>query len=179
MNKLGLRLSLMSLACALAPVAFGQQIDIPDWDNAVRFDLVASQEPVRPGDSFELALVADVQPGYHLYGPKEPEPSRTRVALIGSTLKAGEVVYPPVLRRDLSGLGEFDLYEGRIAIRVPVTLAKDSTGSAVKASVEVDYQLCTDFACSAPTSDQFSIEIPRGKAGESVKKLYPDIFSKK
>lgn len=175
MNKLCLCL----VSFALAPMALAQQIDIPDWERAVTFDLVASQEPVRPGDSFELALVAEVQPGYHLYGPKEPEPSRTKVALVGDSLKAGEPIYPPVVRRDLSGLGEFDLYEGRITVRMPVTLPKGSTGGVVKATVHVNYQLCTDFACSAPTSSEFSIEMPRGKAGDVVKKLYPDIFSQK
>lgn len=175
MNKLWLSLVFF----ATVPMAFGQQIDIPDWENAVRFDVVSSQEPVRPGDSFELALIAEIEPGYHLYGPKEPEPSRTKVSLMGDTLKAGEIMYPPVLRRDLSGLGEFDLYEGRIAVRIPVTLAKQPKGASVKASVDVHYQLCTDFACSAPTSDEFSVEIPRGKSGDAVKKLYPDIFTKK
>jgi Thiol:disulfide interchange protein DsbD, N-terminal len=174
MSKLWL--SLVSIV--IAPFALAQQVEIPDWENAVRFDLVSSQEPVRPGDSFELALIAEIQPGYHLYGPKEAAPSRTKVSLDAGSLKAGEIVYPPVLRRDLSGMGEFDLYEGRIAVRIPVSLAKDPAGGELKASVDVDYQLCTDFACSAPTSDKFSIQIPRGKAGDAVKKLYPDIFTK-
>lgn len=165
---------------AWGAVASSQTIDIPDWENAVRFELLTSQEPIRPGDSFELALVATITPGYHIYGPKEPKPSGTVVALEGDTLKkAGEPEYPPVIRRDLSGLGEFDLYEGNIAIRLPATLPKTYSGSELTASVKASYQICTDFACSAPVSDIFDIEIACAKPGTSVKKLRPDVFSTK
>ena len=52
---------------------FAQNIEIPDWESSVRFELVASQEPVRPGDALELAVVVEIEPGYHLYGPEEEE----------------------------------------------------------------------------------------------------------
>ncbi|HSF19327.1 MAG TPA: protein-disulfide reductase DsbD N-terminal domain-containing protein [Vicinamibacteria bacterium] len=158
---------------------FAERIEIPDWETSVRFELVASQEPVRPGDSLELGLVADIKPGYHLYGPEEREPSRTKVVVVTEELESAAPIYPPVIRRDLEGLGAYDLYEGRIAIRVPVKVTSEREAGELEAAVEVSYQVCTDFACSAPTTDVISVSLPRAKAGASVKKLHPDIFKAK
>ncbi len=165
-----------------ASASFGQfqkKIEIPDWENAVQFELVASQSPVRPGDAFELALLADVRDGYHLYGPEEPEPTRTAVSLKSDALKAGKPSYPPVIRRELEGLGSYDLYEGSIAIRVPVTLSAEFKGKAVDAPLEVAYQLCTDFACSAPSKRVLTVTLSAAAPGAAVQKLHPSIFSKK
>lgn len=164
-------------------VSFAQfnkkKIEIPDWENAVRFELVASQSPLRPGDAFELALLADIQEGYHLYGPEEPEPTRTAVSVQGSLLKAGKPSYPPVIERELEGLGTYKLYEGPIVIRVPVTLSPDYKGKSIEAPLEIAYQLCTDFACSAPSTKVLSITLPGAAPGAEIKKLHPSVFSKK
>jgi hypothetical protein len=153
-----------------------KKIEIPDWENAVRFEVVASQSPVRPADAFEVALLADIQEGYHLYGPDEPEPTNTSVSLQGTALKPGKPVYPPPIHRELEGLGAYNLYEGSIAIRVPVTLPADFKGKTVDAPIEVAYQLCTDFACSAPTTKVVSLSLPGAAPGADVKKLHPNVF---
>ncbi len=165
------------LPFALVPVSAAAQIpEIPDWDNAARFELVASQSPIRPGDRFEVAVVAELDPGYHLYGPEEPFPTGTVVELIEpAEFEAGEVDYPAPIRRDLSGLGEFDLYEGKVAIRIPVTAASKSSGKTA-ASVLVRYQLCTDNACSAPTSTTLDLDLSLAGSGAPVKALHADIF---
>lgn len=163
-------------AVALAPAAASQEIDIPDWENAVKFDLVASQSPVRPGDRLEIAVLAELDPGYHLYGPEEAFPTATSVELVeGSVFEAGEPHYPPPIRRDLSGLGEYDLYEGELAIRIPVS-ARVEGADRVAAEVLLRYQLCTDNACSAPTSTVLSLELPVGDAGVPVRKLHRSVF---
>jgi len=168
-----------SLSAALSFAQFRKKIEIPDWERAVRFELVSSQTPIRPGDAFELALLAEVEEGYHLYGPDEPEPTRTAVRVSSDSLKAGKPSYPPPIRRELEGLGSYDLYEGSIVIRVPVTLSPSFKEKAVEAPLEVDYQLCTDYACSAPTSKVLSIAIPGAAKDAAVKKLHPNIFQKK
>jgi hypothetical protein len=167
------------LVLASASAGAQRKIQIPNWEKAVTFEVLSSQEPVRPGDSFELAVVAAIEEGYHLYGPDEPEPTRTRITVVGDTLRSPKTVYPPPIRRELSGLGEYDLYEGEVVVRVPVTLAKTHTASTVPASLKVEYQLCTDFACSAPTSKMLELELTGAKAGSAVKQLRPDVFSKK
>jgi hypothetical protein len=172
-----------ALLAVFSSTAFAQfetrKIEIPDWENAVRFEVVASQAPVRPGDAFELAVVADIEPGYHLYGPEEPEPTRTEVHVQPGALKPGKTIYPPVIHRELEGLGAYNLYEGSISVRIPVTLPPNFQGKNVDALVEVGYQLCTDFACSAPTTKTLSTSLNAGAPGAKVEKLHPNIFLKK
>ena len=173
-----LRRSLLGLALPglVAGAAHAQIPEIPDWDGAARFELVSSQSAVRPGDRFEIAVVAELEPGYHLYGPEEPPPTGTVVEFQESAaFQPDAVSYPAPIRRDLSGLGEFDLYEGRVAIRVPLTSGAADSGTT-EASVLVKYQLCTDNACSAPTSTTLSLDLPLARAGSSVNALHADIF---
>ncbi len=170
----------VALVLALgAGVAVGQQIEIPDWDGSVKFELIASQQPIRPGDRFEVAVVVDIEEGYHLYGPEEPEPSRTEVAVSGDNVKVGEPSFPPAVTRDLSGLGTYDLYEGSVAIRIPITLSADAVPGEQSIRADVRYQICTDFACSAPASEELRLVFTAAAPGAEVEKLYPGIFETK
>lgn len=174
-----LQAGILALLVLTGQFNLDRKIEIPDWENSVAFELVASQQPVRPGDALELAVIVAIQPGYHLYGPEEPEPSRTKVTLAPNpALSAKETVYPEWVRRDLEGLGEYDLYEGEIAFRVPVEASRSLSGG-VDASVEVEFQVCTDFACSAPNSKTLTLSLDGAEAGAPVKKLHSDIFSSK
>ena len=165
---------LLALAATIAPA---QIPEIPDWDGAARFELVSSQSAVRPGDRFQVAVVAELEPGYHLYGPEEPPPTGTVVEFQETNgLQADAADYPEPIRRDLSGLGEFDLYEGRVAIRIPLTSSATATDGATEASVLVRYQLCTDNACSAPTSTTLALDLPFVEAGADIVPLHTDIF---
>lgn len=164
------------LFALVASAAAGQMFEIPDWENAAEFRLVTSQSPVRPGDTFELAVVARLDPGYHLYGPEEAPPTATVVEWAGGpALEAGAPLYPEPIRRDLSGLGEYDLYEGTVAFRIPVTSAAPEAGSA-PAEVLLRYQLCTDNACSAPTSTTLTLDLPLAGKGTEVRSLHPEVF---
>ena len=167
---------LLTASGGLAAALAAQAPMIPDWENAAKFELVASQSPVRPGDRLEVAVVAELEEGYHLYGPDEAFPTATVVELVeGGAFDAGEPAYPPPIRRDLSGLGEYDLYEGTVAIRIPVTSVHER-GRSADAEVLVRYQLCTDNACSAPTSRTLELSLPTAKAGAAVKTLHSEIF---
>lgn len=173
--------ALASVLCLTAAAALAQHVEVPDWENSVRFELITSQDPVRPGDELEVAVLAEIDPGYHLYGPRERKPSRTQVAVLsGQALAAGEPTFPPVVTRDLSGLGKFDLYEGRIAIRIPISVAGDaSEGDVVPVDVRINYQVCTDVACSAPTNKTLSLQLAVAGKGDAVEKRHRDVFDSK
>ena len=167
--------------CVVAPAAAQAQfIEVPDWDNSVRFDLVASQNAVRPGDALELAVVAEIVPGYHLYGPEERKPSRTEVLVQSELVGSEEPVFPPVIKRDMLGLGEFDLYEGKIAIRIPFRVGEElAQREELPLDVRVNYQVCTEEACSAPTNTILSLALPIVKEGTTIDATHSDIFGSK
>jgi hypothetical protein len=64
-------------------------------------------------------------------------------------------------------------------IRVPVTLSPVFKGKNVEAPLEVAYQLCTDFACSAPSTRVLSVTLPGALPGAEVKRLHPSVFTQK
>ncbi len=167
-----------SVALVATAAAQGSHIpEIPDWENAAKFELLASQSPVRPGDRLEVAVLAELEAGYHLYGPEEAPPTATAVELVGGPFEGEEPRYPEPIRRDLSGLGEYDLYEGSVAIRIPVTsTVEPGKGEAAQLGVLVRYQLCTDNACSAPTSTTLELALPVAGQGSPVERLRPDVF---
>ena len=162
------------------PVALAQNMEIPDWEKSVRFELVASQDPVRPGDGLEVAILAEIESGYHLYGPEEQKPNRTEVAVSGDLVQAGDPVFPPVVTRDLSGLGTYDLYEGKIAIRIPISIHEAaSEDKPLSVDVKINYQVCTDVACSAPTNETLSLKLSVAAMGAAVEERRRDIFDSK
>jgi hypothetical protein len=168
------------LTFAATTLVLAQTIDVPDWENSVRFELLASQDRVRPGDKLELAVVAEIDKGYHLYGPEEKKPNRTEVKVEGDLFLAGDPVFPPVVTRDLSGLGKYDLYEGKVAIRIPVSLSQPTAGRReVPVDVRINYQVCTDVACSAPTHRTLSLVLPVADKGAPIEHRHGHIFNSK
>lgn len=156
-----------------------QQFEVPDWENSVRFELLASQQPARPGDDLELAVVAQIEPGYHLYGPEERKPNRTEVHVSGSEFfRMQDPSFPPVITRELLGLGKYDLYEGKIAIRIPISMTSAGMErKSIPVEVKVNYQVCTDVACSPPASTILSLSLPVAPPGAPVQRQHEHIFS--
>jgi hypothetical protein len=159
--------AVLILGASASFAQFKKKIEIPDWDNAVRFELVASQSPVRPGDTFELALLADIQEGYHLYGPEEPEPTRTAVSVQSNALKAGKPTYPPVIQRELEGLGSYNFTRS-----IVIGFLQPSPRTSGKAEAPLS-RLSTlyRFACGVPSTRVLSVTLPGGN-GTEVKKLH-------
>ena len=156
------------------------QFDVPDWNNALKFDLVTSQEPIRAGDIFEIAVIAEIKEGYHLYGPEELRPSRTEVDVSGEGLDVGAPMFPPAKTMELDALGTYELYEGTVMIRVPLSLGEEAPAKSRSAKVSISYQLCTEFACSAPATKDIEISFDSVLGQEvDVRKLHPEIFTKK
>ena len=84
------------------------------------------------------------------------------------------------MTRDLSGLGTYGLYESKIAIRIPVAVEDSAAESnSVPVDVRIDYQVCTDIACSAPTHKTLSLSLPVAAKGAAVEKRNQGIFDSK
>ncbi len=110
----------------------------------------APNEPVRPGATFELVVSFEIQQGYHIYSPKPQEDSvPTQVALLPQEgFSAGAAVFPPPESHDFPAMGgKYDVYEGRIEVRLPITADPKATAGTRALAVQVDYLACTKDSC--------------------------------
>lgn len=117
----------------------------PDWDNAVHI----SAEQL-PG---QFVIRIEVGPGFHVYGANETI-SRPLVATVDQ-LPELAVPIPEGDEKTLSEvMGTAWVLEGTVLLEaeLPVDAPASLTGT-------LDYQVCTDSACTAPTSTTWQAEL--------------------
>ena len=125
-----------------------------------------SHPVVAPGEAFKLAFVADVAPGWHLYGEGGEFTMPTTVELelpdgitleVGPNLPKPHLVHDPVL--DL----ELPTYEGALPLSTIELRADDdlAPGDYV-ARLRLGYQACDAAVCLPPTTKVFELPLSVG-----------------
>ena len=110
----------------------------PDWDNAV-----AVSAFLAPG---QLIIQLQVGPGFHVYGSNETISRPLAVAV--DQLPELEVPIPTGDEKVLSpAMGSAWVLEGTVQLEATLP-----AGAPDSLSGELDYQVCTDTTCTAPTS---------------------------
>lgn len=143
----GSRLAVALLALVLAAGAACAQ-------NEVQVGARASQEAVKPGDRFEVAVEFVIQSGFHIYGPLENQGTPTVVTADPTPGFAfGEAVYPEPKIVEMFG-EKLKVYEKSLTVKVPVTVAADAKPGDAKLKLHYTYAACDESSCLPPVSDQ-------------------------
>ncbi len=117
----------------------------PDWDNAVALSALQL-----PG---QLTLQLDVGHGFHVYGANETI-SRPLAGRIDQYPEL-EVPIPTGEEKTLSeAMGSAWVLEGQVLLQTPLPADAPNILSG-----ELDYQVCTDTSCTAPTSVPWNSEL--------------------
>lgn len=161
----------------------GQSLsDLPRADTVVKPRAYVSLEPVPRGRTFEIAVVAEIIPGFHINANKVLDEY-----LIPTTLKVeppkglrvAETNYPP------GALQKFDfsekmlvVYEGTVTLRVKLEAAPDAPVGAVSLPLTLRYQACNDKACLPPVRLNVPVEFQIAEAGAKTKAAHTEIFQK-
>lgn len=111
---------------------------------------VAGPAKAAPGTTITLNVVLQIPEGYHVQAHTVPPPNiPTSVLLkLPRGFKAGKPVFPHPARGEAGGQ-TLDLFEGRVVVRVPVTIPKSARGPAA-ITAEVTYQACDATSCYPP-----------------------------
>jgi len=145
----------------------------------VTIEVYASRLSAGPGGSLELAVMLDIDDGWHLYG-KNPDadflvPSTVMVEP-AERLSIGEIDEPephrmtdPILKQELN------TYTGRIRFHVPVTVHTDAEVGSATLTLSVKTQACDDSRCLPPqtTTLQVPLEIDPEASDET---RHPALF---
>ena len=135
---------------------------------------------MKPGQTFHVAVVLDIRPGWHLYGPNPDIKfvNPTTVALgPHPALRAGELVVPRGQRAEDLVLGQtLEIYEGKITFLLPVTLADDAAFGPAKLEIELHAQACDDHRCLSPTTTRMWLPIVVQDDTSGSAPLHGEIF---
>lgn len=153
----------------------------------VRLQTAWSADRARPGDTLALAVILDVEPGFHINSNarQQPEvpgfrPVPTRVQVLDAS--AGLVVqsprYPEAHKLDVDFSDTpIMVFEGRSVIYLPLQVDTDASAGKIALKLEVVYQACDVQTCLLPKRQTLQLELPMAAPGEPVAAVNPELFA--
>ena len=109
----------------------GVQAQFMSGQELVELETALSVDTVHPGSSFQVAVIVEVEEGWHVNAnPPSLEyliPTELRLEPVEG-LTFGEVQYPEAKRLKFAFAdSELDVYEGRVIVRFPVSIASGAS----------------------------------------------------
>ena len=140
----------------------------------------ATTKPLKPGDRFNVQVIASIEPGWHLYAITQPAggPTPTQITLSsGQHFKAGGAVKsPPSITEFDENFGiDTEFFVGTATFTLPVMVVGDAPAGKHKLQVNAFYQTCNDRLCLPATTAKMEalIEVAVETAAASVSEEKP------
>ena len=156
------------------------QAQLMSGEQLVKIQTALSVDTVHPGSSFQVAVIGDLEEGWHV-NAHQPTleyliPTELNLEPVEG-LTFGEIQYPEAVRLTFAfAAEELDVYEGRVIIRFPVSIAgNDFPGERVVRGT-FRYQACNDQVCLAPVSQDVTIPIRVSSLEQPSRPINPDLF---
>ncbi len=140
--------------------------------NPTKWKLVSDSESkeLKTGDKFKAKLLAEIEPGWHLYSLKQPDggPIATTIKLPeeGNFVITGDITTPkPITEFDPNFEIETSYFKDTGEFSIPLEAKKDARGKDL--AVDVRFQLCDDRLCLPPKTVRVTFD-----GFEDVKKTF-------
>lgn len=121
-----------------------------------------SKEKLKPSDTATASFIIDVESKHHMQSNKPAQEEMIPTILfleLTDGLEYGEIAYPKGHEREDKILGKLSEYDGRVEIKVPLTVAEDADNAPRTIRGVLQYQICTDSGTCYPPQ-RVSVEIP-------------------
>lgn len=181
-NATSLALTALSAAAGVlfAPAVNSQ---VPSGRDVVKPEVYASMEPAGRGSSFQIAVVMNIRPGFHVNAREKSEEY-----LIATDLKAqlpsgftgAEVIYPKgKLETFTFSKKPLNVYQGKVILLLPVkTLASTPLGEQ-HIPLKLRYQACSTEVCLPPTTLPLDAVVNIAADASAAKPAHQELFSPK
>ena len=139
----------------------------------VELTLSTNRNWVGRGQSFEAALTAHIEDGWHLYSmePMPNGPTATRIDLPPGQpfqMTANIIAPDPLVAFDPNFQMNVEYYETEATFRIPVKTPSDARSGKQRLTVEVVFQTCNDHTCLPPTKVSVATLVMIARASEST-----------
>lgn len=181
--RTAIRRSLAALALLVAARTGIAQPAVPLSSAVIKPTLLADGDKLVAGKPFRLALVADIQAGWHVnsHKPKEDYLIPTEASIENGDGTAGLAFSTPVYpahheRKFAFSDSPLAVYEGKTAIRIDGTVDEKAVAGPRTIVATLGYQPCNDAQCLAPTKIQATLTIDVAPPGTPVTARNGDLF---
>ncbi len=141
-----------------------------------------SHDGIHPGESFKVAFLLNIIPGWHIYGPKLDDEYLIPSELIideGDNIKVSKLYYPePGSGRFDYSEAELSVYEGEILLGAFIKVSEDIPPKKHFIEVSFLYQPCNDLTCMAPRTLKLETPFKVVSFSKKTKEINKKIFSK-
>lgn len=170
----------ITLAGVLVSPATNSQV--PSGKDVVKPEVFSSMEPAGRGGSFQIAVVMNIRPGFHVNAREKSEEY-----LIATDLKAqfpsgftgGEVAYPKgKLETFTFSKKPLNVYQGKIVLLLPVNTLVTSPLGEQHIPLKLRYQACSTELCLPPTTLQLDATVNIAPSPSDAKPVHAEIFTK-
>lgn len=166
------------MCAALAPATNSQ---VPSGRDVVKPEVYASLDPAGRGSSFQIAVVMNIRPGFHVNAREKSEEY-----LIATDLKAevpagftsGEVVYPKGKLETFSfSKTPLNVYQGKVILRLPLNALASAPLGEQHIPLKLRYQACSTELCLPPTTLPLDAVVNIASSASAAKPSHREIFS--
>ena len=182
MNRHIVNLALgITLVCgAVAPTTSSQ---VPSGKDVVKPEVYTSMEPAGRGGWFQIAVVMNIRPGFHVNAR-----AKSDEYLIATDLKAqlplgftsGEVVYPKgKLETFTFSKKPLNVYQGKVILLLPVNALVTAPLGEQHIPLKLRYQACSTEFCLPPATLPLDAVVNIAASPSAAKPAHQELFSSK
>lgn len=148
----------------------------------VKATLLPATDAVHSGAAAEVAVVAQVAPGYHIndHHPSLDYLIPTNLSFDASkAFSVGQILYPQGKPEKFVFSGKpLSVYAGEFVIGAGLRVARGLAPGEYLLQGKLGYQACNDHACLPPVSVPLSLKIRVAARSAPLRRVNADVFSK-
>ncbi|MGH9343859.1 MAG: protein-disulfide reductase DsbD domain-containing protein [Terriglobia bacterium] len=177
-----MRFVLAVFAASFFAFTLARSISAQQPPSVVKARLLLATDVVHSGTPAEVAVVAQVAPGYHIndHHPSLNYLIPTELSFDASkAFSIGNVTYPKgKVEKFVFSQSGLSVYEGEIVMGAGLRVARGLAPGDYLLQGKLGYQACNDHACLPPVNMPLTLKIRVAAAGEPLRRMNADVFRK-
>jgi len=178
-----IRILSLGIAVTLTALALAVNSQVPSGKDVVKPEVYASMEPAGRGGSFQIAVVMNIRPGFHVNAREKSEEyliATDLKAQLPTGFTAGEVAYPKgKLETFTFSKKPLNVYQGKVMLLLPVSALATAPLGEQHIPLKLRYQACSTELCLPPTTLPLDALVNIAASASAAKPAHPELFSSK
>jgi Disulphide bond corrector protein DsbC len=164
-----------------APRAHAQQAPTLAPAQVVKTETYVSLSPVPRGKDFEVAVVVDINPAYHMNSHKPSEAyliPTTLTPKLPDGITLVDSTYPPGHTKKFTfSDNPLNVYAGKITLKLKLSAGEKAPLGDTTIPITLRYQACNESACLPPVKIPVEAQVKIATSGAQGHAVHSEIFS--